>query len=390
MSLPKQLNPSLFISLCFLILYTSINTTFAENLIPSPPSINASSYLLMDAHSGKILMSHNADQPIPPASLTKIMTSYVTEYELEQGNITLNDQVPISVKAWRKGGSKMYVKEGTKVRLEDLLRGIIIQSGNDASIAVAEYIAGSEDAFADLMNKHADRLGMVNTHFVNATGWPAENHYSSAHDLAILSQSLIQNFPQHYSLYAEKSFTYNGIKQPNRNTLLQWSDRVDGIKTGHTEEAGYCLVASATENGMRLITVVTGTASDQARAKESQKMLTYGFRFFETQETFQANTTIDTAQVWKGDKDEVELITEHNIVLTYPRGQYKNIAQHIEVQHNIEAPFAQGTPLGKIEFKLQDEIIASYPLYAKETINKGGLFSHIIDTIQLFFIDLFD
>lgn len=390
MSFLKYVTTLISISLGLLLTIMPVNTLFAESLIPSPPSINASSYLLMDAHSGKIIINHNAEQPIPPASLTKIMTSYVTEYELEQGNITLDDQVPISIKAWRKGGSKMYIKEGTKVRLEDLLRGIIIQSGNDASIAVAEYIAGSEDAFADLMNKHAQRLGMTHTHFVNATGWPAENHHSSAYDLAILSQALIRDFPQHYSLYAEKSFSYNGITQPNRNTLLKWSDKVDGIKTGHTEEAGYCLVASAEDNGMRLITVVTGTGSDRARAQESQKMLTYGFRFFETQQAYQSHTVITDTPIWKGAADEVALIAENDIVLTYPRGQYSQISQHIEVKKNIVAPLVKGTQLGTIEFKLGEAIIASYPLLAQDNIEQGGLISRMLDTIRLFFIGLFD
>ena len=360
-----------------------------ESLIPSPPEINGSSYILIDAHSGQVLMSKNADNAIPPASLTKIMTSYVTEYEMEQGNISPDDLVPVSVKAWRKGGSKMYIKEGTKVKLSDLLKGIIIQSGNDASIAVAEYIAGSEDAFADLMNRHAARLGMTTSNFMNATGWPADGHYSSAKDLATLSRALIRDFPQHYSLYSERSFTYNGITQPNRNTLLNWNQNVDGIKTGHTEEAGYCLVASAQENGMRLISVITGTSSDNARATESQKMLTYGFRFFETKLAYPANAQIQTSQVWKGAQDEVNLISNEPVYLTYPRGQFENITQHILVPEQLEAPIAAGSKVGTIEFKLGEEVIATTDLVAQSSIEEGGFFSKLFDSIKLFFIGLF-
>jgi len=343
----------------------------------------------MDASSGKIIMSKNADQAIPPASLTKIMTSYVTEYELSKGNIQLDDQVPISVKAWRKAGSKMYVKEGTKVLLSDLLKGVIIQSGNDASIALAEYIAGSEDAFADLMNKHAARLGMTNTHFVNATGWPSKNHYSTAQDLALLSQALIEDFPEHYGLYAEKSFTYNDITQPNRNTLLHSSDNVDGIKTGHTEEAGYCLVASAFENGMRLISVITGTDSDRARAQESRKMLTYGFRFYETKKVYSTEIVITTQHVWKGQTKALDLVSSKDVYLTYPRGQYEDLSEILELPQYIEAPINTGDKIGKLNFKLGDEVMASTPLIAKAGIARGGFFGNLWDSIRLFFAQLF-
>lgn len=377
------------LSLGATLLVIMCSNIFAETLIPEPPQIDGSSYLLMDAHSGKVLISHNVDQAIPPASLTKIMTSYVTEYELEQGNISEEDLVPISVKAWRMGGSKMYIKEGTQVKLIDLLRGIVIQSGNDASIAVAEYIAGSEDAFADLMNKHAARLGMTNSNFVNATGWPAENHYSTAKDLAILSQALIRDFPQHYGLYAEKSFTYNDITQANRNTLLNWSDRVDGIKTGHTEEAGYCLVASAQENGMRLISVITGTSSDRARAVESQKMLTYGFRFFETSKVHEAGATITTAKIWKGATDSLALMTPEPVYLTHPRGQFDKITQNLVIPDFFEAPIPQGAAVGTLEFNLGDELLAKIELQAQTTVEEAGFFSRLFDSIWLFFAGLF-
>ena len=249
-------------------------------IIPRAPDVAASSYILMDAMTGRVLVEHNADTPLPPASLTKIMTSYVAANELENGTISLDDMVHVSVKAWRAEGSKMFIQEGTQVRLEDILRGIIIQSGNDASIALAEHIAGSEDAFADMMNQHANLLGLSNSHFENASGLPAEGHHMSARDLATLAQAMIERFPSHYSIYSEREFTYNDIRQPNRNTLLFRDSAVDGMKTGHTEEAGYCLVSSAVRDGMRLIAVVMGTASEEARAQETQKLLTYGFRFF--------------------------------------------------------------------------------------------------------------
>lgn len=379
------------LSILSLSILVILQTTFvsASSLIPSPPSIEGSSYLLMDAQSGSVLMSSNEKLAIPPASLTKIMTSYVAEYELEQGNISMEDLVPISIKAWQKGGSKMYVKEGTRVKLIDLLRGVIIQSGNDASIALAEYIAGSEDAFVDLMNQHAQRLGMTQTHFMNSTGWPADNHYSTAHDLAILSRALIRDFPQHYSLYAEKYFTYNNIKQANRNSLLKWSETVDGIKTGHTEEAGYCLVASAEENGMRLISVITGADSDYARAKQTQKMLTYGFRFFETSEIHPSGSQISTVRVWKGAEDELKLTTQDAIYLTYPRGQYAEIKQDVNLPENLLAPINAGDQIGFITFTLGGETLGSTPLIAASNIEKAGFLSTMFDTLWLFFAGLF-
>ena len=236
----------------------------AENMIPRPPEVEARSYLLLDAKSGQVLVEHNADKKLPPASLTKMMTAYLVEKEIQAGNINEQDQVPISVKAWRMGGSRMFVKEGTQVPLVDLLKGVIVQSGNDASVALAEYVAGSEGAFADLMNNQAGQLGMDNTHFVNATGWPADDHYTTARDLAWLARAIIRDYPEHYDIYAQKEFSYNGITQQNRNLLLWRDDSVDGLKTGHTEEAGYCLVSSAKQNGMRLISVVMGTDSEAA------------------------------------------------------------------------------------------------------------------------------
>ena len=271
---------SLFIFACIFVTSTA---NAAPSLIPAPPQLSANSYVLMDAYTGDVLVEHNSREELPPASLTKLMTAYITEYELAKGNISFNDQVTISEKAWRMEGSRMFVREGTQVRLEDLMRGIIIQSGNDASVAVAEHIAGGEAAFADLMNQHAKLLGMNNSHFVNSTGFPADGHYSSAYDIALLSRATIVHFPENYKMYSEKYFTYNDIRQPNRNKLLWRDDTVDGVKTGHTESAGYCLVSSALRNDMRLISVILGAGDEKSRADSSQELLEFGFRLFETQ-----------------------------------------------------------------------------------------------------------
>lgn len=263
-----------------------------EVIIPSPPQLAATAYLLMDADTGKVLVEHNADERLPPASLTKMMTAYIVSEEVERNRASENEMVNISVKAWQKGGSKMFVREGTEVKLMDLLRGVIIQSGNDASIALAEHIAGSEEGFAEVMNQTAAQLGMVNTQFQNSTGWPAEGHYTTARDLAVLAKAVIEDHPDHYSLYSEKYFSYNGINQANRNRLLFRDESVDGLKTGHTEEAGYCLVASAVRRDMRLISVVMGTSSENARAAETEKLLSYGFRYYQTQSIYSSSPAL--------------------------------------------------------------------------------------------------
>ncbi len=270
-----------------LTLLTVAPTVWAAQIVPSAPQLAAKSYMLMDAASGEVLVEHNGDERLPPASLTKLMTAYIATLEIQKGQISDNDMVTVSEKAWRTGGSRMFIQVNTQVSVDDLLHGIIIQSGNDASVAMAEHIAGSEEAFADLMNSTAQRLGMTNSHFVNATGLPDPDHYSSANDMAKLARAIIYEDPAHYAIYAQKEFFWNNIKQPNRNLLL-WRDKtVDGLKTGHTEEAGFCLVASAVRDNMRLISAVFGTDSEQARAAETQKLLTYGFRFFETRTFYQ-------------------------------------------------------------------------------------------------------
>ena len=372
-----------------ILLFISSFAMASPALIPSPPQVAASSYILIDANTGSILIDEDSDKRLPPASLTKMMTAYIVEHEVAEGRINLYDEVPISVKAWKTGGSKMFIKEGTKVVLEDLLKGVIIQSGNDASIALAEYVAGSEMAFADIMNQQAALLGMKNTNFENATGLPSENHYSTARDMSLLAQAIINNYPDLYVLYSEKYFTYNNIRQPNRNRLL-WRDKtVDGIKTGHTEEAGYCLVASAVRDDMRLISVVMGTRSENSRAQESQKLLNYGFRYFETHTLYKSGESILSSPVWLGLNDEVQLGLAKNVVITIPRGQKDNLKAELLVDPVVKAPLNVGQTLGQLELSLNDEIIVSESLVSLEPVPEAGFFKRLWDTVKLFFIGLF-
>ena len=363
----------------------------APAIVPDPPSISAKSYILMDGHTRTVLAERDSDEPLPPASLTKIMTSYVAAAELGAGRIALDDQVPISVKAWRTQGSKMFVREGTEVSLGDLLRGIIVVSGNDASVAVAEYIAGAEDAFADMMNLHAKDLGMTTTRFVNASGLPDDGHYSSAKDMAILSAALIERYPQHYAMYSEKSFQYGEIERPqvNRNRLL-WRDKsVDGVKTGMTEAAGYCLVASALREGTRLIAAVMGAENDEDRLRDTQKLLAYGFRYFETHDLYNADETLDTPRVWYGTAEEVALGIDDPIRLTVPRGRYEDLSAVLDIPDDIEAPIAVGDVLGVVRVTLDDEILVERSLLAQTAVAEAGFFSRRGDDFERFFDGLF-
>lgn len=373
-----------------LLLLTGASAWAAEPVIPAPPQLAAKSYVLMDAASGNVLIENNADERLPPASLTKLMTAYLATLDINRGQIKETDMVRVSEKAWRMGGSKMFIEVGKEVSVSDLLHGIIIQSGNDASVALAEHIAGSEDAFADMMNATAERLGMRNSHFMNATGWPDPDHYSSAHDMALLARAIIYEDPQHYAIYAQKEFFWNGIKQPNRNLLL-WRDKtVDGLKTGHTEEAGYCLVSSAVRDGMRLIAVVFGTASEQARAAETQKLLTYGFRFFETQTFYQKGAELAQAQVWKGSARQVKAGLNQDLTLTLPKGQLKKLAASMTLEPQLIAPIQKGDVIGKVEVKLGDEVVHSADLVALEGVEEGGFFRRLWDSVRLFFYGLFN
>ncbi|WP_420592304.1 D-alanyl-D-alanine carboxypeptidase family protein [Bacterioplanoides sp.] len=361
----------------------------AAVIVPSAPQLDATAYVLMDADSGKILVEKNADKQIPPASLTKMMTSYVAVHELELGNVEEQTEVPISVKAWRKKGSRMFVREGTQVPLIDLLRGIIVQSGNDASVAVAEYFSGSEDAYAEWMNQYAERFGMTNTQFKNATGWPAKGHYSSAGDMARLALRIIKDHPKYYPLYAEKYFEYNNIRQPNRNKLLWRDPSVDGLKTGHTDEAGFCLAASAVKDGTRFIAVVMGTRSEEARARETQKLLAYGFRYFETHKLYDAGQELQTKPVWLGEKDQIKLGVAEELYLTLPRGAKGELQIDILSDEFIEAPIKQGQAIGTVTVRMGDEIQAELPLVALEEVEEAGFFGRLIGKIKLFFAKLF-
>ncbi|MFG6158232.1 D-alanyl-D-alanine carboxypeptidase family protein [Halomonas sp. 1390] len=359
-----------------------------QSMIPSPPQLAASSWILMDADSGRVLAEHNSRERLPPASLTKLMTAYLVERELNQGNISPDGLVPVSEKAWRTGGSKMFIEVGEQVPVSELLHGIVIVSGNDASVAMAEYLAGGERPFADLMNQHATRLGMHDTNFVNPTGLPDENHYSSAHDLALLSQHIINDYPEHYRMYRQKQFNYGGIEQPNRNRLLWRDASVDGLKTGWTEEAGYCLVASAERDDMRLISVVMGTASEEARAQESQKLLSYGFRYYETMKLYDAGAVLNTPRVWGGDKNELRVGVDSGVVMTVPRARDDELTAKLDIQADLTAPIAAGDRVGTMEVRQGEEVVGERPLVALESIEEGGFFKRLIDQVQRFFTNL--
>jgi D-alanyl-D-alanine carboxypeptidase (penicillin-binding protein 5/6) len=318
------------------------------------------------------------------------MTAYIATVEMKRGQIAEQDLVTVSEKAWRTGGSRMFIDVGKQVSVDDLLHGIIIQSGNDASVALAEHIAGSEEAFSSMMNTAATRLHLDNTHFMNATGLPSEEHYSSAHDMAKLARAIIYEDPEHYAIYAQKEFLWNGIKQPNRNLLL-WRDKtVDGLKTGHTDEAGYCLVASAVRDDMRLISVVFGTTSEAARAAETQKLLTYGFRFFETKTFYKKGVELADSKVWKGQEDQVKVGLADDLTLTLPRGQLQKMAATMVLDESVVAPVKKGDRLGVVEVRLGNEVLHTADLVALQDVAEGGFFSRIIDSIRMFFYSLFN
>lgn len=382
--------PCLFVqTLAALLLLVCSWGAMAKVIIPAPPQLAASAYLLMDGDTGEILVEHQADEKLPPASLTKMMTSYLVSSEIHNGTLDENDPVHISVKAWKMGGSKMFVREGTEVPVKDLLRGVIIQSGNDASVALAEKVAGSEKAFVDVMNQQASLLGMRDTSFRNATGWPAEGHLTTARDLAKLARALIYDFPEHYKLYSEKYFKYNDINQPNRNRLLFRDGSVDGLKTGHTEEAGFCLVSSAKRDDMRLIAVVMGAKNDEARAAESQSLLDYGFRWFSTETVYSAGETLGETTVWMGKSKSVSLTVANDLQLTIPRGAEDQLEANLLIDDVVKAPFPKGQELGTLTVALEGEILAELPLVAAEGVEQAGLFARLWDMIKLFVLGLF-
>ncbi len=374
-------------------LLSLIDTSLAEKvIIPAPPRLSAPGYLLMDASTGTVLVEFNAEQQLPPASLTKIMTAYVAAAEIERGSISLDDKVEVSVKAWRTEGSRMFIREGTKVSLEDLLRGIIIQSGNDASVALAEHTAGSESAFVDLMLQYARQLGMKDTHFVNATGLPDDKHFTTARDLARLTIAQINRFPQIYGLYSERQFTYNNIKQPNRNRLLWRDDAVDGVKTGYTKAAGYCLIASAKRGKTRLVSVVMGARSEQVRLTETRQLLSYGFRYFETAELFRAQESLQEVRVWGGKAASVQLGLERALVVTIPKGSRNEMTIEINIQEEIHAPLEKGDALGSLKVILPDaqgEDIA-IPMQALDSVPASNWVNRVRDAVSLFVLKLTD
>ncbi|OUR61270.1 D-alanyl-D-alanine carboxypeptidase [Colwellia sp. 39_35_sub15_T18] len=361
----------------------------AATIIPDVPQINAKGFILIDYSTGKVIAEGNADMQLAPASLTKMMTSYIIGKELENGNITNNDKVMISENAWAKNfpdSSKMFIEVGTEVPVSLLNQGIIVASGNDACVAMAEHIAGSESAFADLMNAHAEQLGMSSSFFENSHGLDSSSHMTTPRDMATLATAIIREVPQEYALYKQKSFTYNNIKQYNRNSLL-WdkSLNVDGMKTGHTSNAGYSLVTSATKGDMRLVTVVMGTESERARKVESKKLLNYGFRFFETITPYKAGEKFASNRIWFGDKAQVNLGILVDTPITIPRGQRKNLKANFELSQALEAPLAKGTVVGKLFLQLDGEDIAQYPLVALEEVNEGSFFSKLMDYIKQLF-----
>ncbi|EHI9273489.1 D-alanyl-D-alanine carboxypeptidase [Vibrio vulnificus] len=365
----------------------------APVVVPDAPQIAAKGFVLMDYHSGKVLAEKEMNTKLSPASLTKMMTSYVIGQELERGNISPEDDVVVSKNAWAKNfpdSSKMFIEVGTTVKVKDLNRGIIVQSGNDACVAMAEHIAGSEDAFVDLMNAWASSIGMTNTHFANVHGLDNANLYSTPYDMALLGQALIRDVPDEYRIYSEQKFTYNGITQYNRNGLL-WdkSMNVDGIKTGHTSNAGYSLVSSATEGKMRLIAVVMGTKDMNARKSESKKLLSYGFRFFETVAPHKAGETFVEEKIWMGNKDTLALGVNEDTYVTLPRGQAKNLTASFVLEKELQAPIQKGDVVGKLYYQVDGEDVAQYPLLALESVDEGSLFSRLWDYLVLLFKSLF-
>ncbi|MDD5460571.1 MAG: D-alanyl-D-alanine carboxypeptidase [Methylococcales bacterium] len=355
----------------------------AEIATPPPPPIAAAAYILQDYHTGKILAENNADARLAPASLTKIMTVYVVFRELSNGHLHLDDNATISEKAWKSPGSRMFLELGNQVKVEDLLKGVIIQSGNDASVALAEHIAGDETTFADMMNQHAVRLGMTNSHFKNSDGLPMEDHYTSARDLAILTTALIKEFPDYYRWFSQKDFTFNKIVQQNRNMLLSRDESVDGVKTGFTDDAGYCLVASALREDMRLISVVMGTRSANARANYNQSLLNYGFRFFESHRLYQGKTPLTESRIWKGAIKTLPLGLGEDLYATIPRRQYKDLKAVITVDKKITAPVKEGDKLGSVKVNLKDELIADKDLIALKPVDRGNIFQRLYDSVMI-------
>lgn len=374
-----------------LLISLSVNS---KQIIPAEPSINAKSWILVDASTGTVILENNADLRLPPASLAKMMTTYITSNEIKAGRMKPEDLVTISDNAWRKGGAKtggstMFLDPRSKVPVIDLMRGVIIQSGNDASIALAEHISGGEIAFADLMNQQAELLQMTNSEFKNSSGLPEEGMYSSARDLSKIANAIIKDHPTSYKIYSEKYFKHNNINQPNRNRLL-WRDKsVDGLKTGRTDEAGFCLVASAEREDMRLISVVLGASNDETRSRESQRLLSYGFRYFNTQTLFKSKDIIKSdVKIWFGTEKFLNLTIDEDAILTFPRGAEDDLKAEFTIDEVIKAPVKVGDPLGLLKISLENELLLEIPLVSSQNITEGNFISRIIDWLVLFFTNL--
>jgi len=366
----------------FILSITALSIQAAD--IPPPPSLAVKSYVLRDFNSNEIVAQQGGSDRVEPASLTKLMTAYLSFKALKNGHLQLTQTLPVSVKAWKVEGSKMFVEPNKPVTVDELLHGMIIQSGNDASIALAEGIAVTEEAFADLMNKEAARLGMKNTHYMNATGLPDLQHYTTAFDLSILASSLVRDFPAEYKrLYANKEYTYNKITQPNRNRLLWLDPYVDGMKTGHTASAGYCLISSAKRGDTRLISVILGAPSDSARATESQKLLNYGFQFYESHLVYKAGANISTLKVWKGSENTLSATVASDLSIVLPKGEYARVKARITTRQPLLAPVTKGQDVGTIQFTLDDKVIAERKLVAAKEITIAGIFGRMWDSIKL-------
>ena len=374
---------------CSLLLFPLCIDLAAQSMVPQAPTLDLSSYILLEASTNTVLAEFNSDNQIAPASMTKVMSGYVIADKIASGAISLDDEVLISEKAWKTGGSKMFIEAGKRISVKDLLSGIIIQSGNDATIAMAEHVAGSEEGFVDFMNAYAAELGLSNSLFQNSTGLSDPNHFTSAKDLANLTKALINKFPDHYATYREKEFTFGGIRQLNRNKLLWRDDSVDGVKTGHTDSAGFCLVSSAKRNDMRLIAVVAGSPSENDRLTASQRLLEYGFRFFATQKLVTKNTKVTSAKVWGGQTSEVSLGSQEDLYLTLPRSEFNNIKANYKFKNNIQAPIEIGQIIGSIEFTSNDRVVLSAPLVAIESVEAKGFFGRLIAKLIYWITSLF-
>ena len=367
-----------------LLLSFSLVLVSEQSFIPDPPKIGAKNFILIDSITGKVLAQQSPDGKVEPASITKIMTGYVVADQIKQGFISENDEVLISENCWRKGGSRMFIEAGKRVLVSDLIKGMVVQSGNDASCALAEHVAVSEEGFVDLMSRYIYDMGLKNTNFVNVTGWPDENHYSSARDIAILSKRLIEDFPAHYDIYKEKFFTFNDIKQRNRNSLLWQDETIDGLKTGHTESAGYCLVSSGLRNETRLIAVTLGSSSEKQRIVDNRRLLDYGFRYFRTKKVISSMELLAEEQVWGGEKESLSLLSSQDVYFTLPLRDFQNIKSNIVLDDYLQAPIAKDQRVGKLEFSLNNKVIKSIDIVSSEEVDSLGVFGQAWSNIKLF------